>query len=314
MSKSKLSLLATTAFALLAGCALTQADDGTSVSKLVHANEAAVVCTPDQKAHVTIPAGALAADTTITIDPADAPSQAAGYTLVGQGYEFGPSGTHFASPAQVELHYDPSKLPAGVTPDMLGILAISDGGAKVETLKYVTVDPTQHALFGNTSHFTWFAPILAANVQLGGPGGTPDYGVATSGSSQYFDIWLGPNGEVRSTSNLYATGAAPKELDIRVSGAQPNTTLMVTTTLEDPGGPGTPWDRMPGLFQSLANAKTDASGTVVVVLDGQMLQNQVSTWVHEAPGYPSGRVHITVSTPAPIDFYVSLAMNPSVPG
>jgi hypothetical protein len=62
------------------------------------------------------------------------------------------------------------------------------------------------------------------------------------------------------------------------------------------------------------NAKTDASGMLVVVLDGPSLQNQVSTWVHEAPGYPSGRVHITVNLPTPVDFYVSFAMNPTVPG
>jgi hypothetical protein len=309
MSKSKLSLVATVALAIASGCALQQQDE-TRASQLVRADEAAVVCTPDQKAHVTIPAGALAKDTTITIDPADAPPQAAGYTIVGQGYELGPSGTQFSSPAQVELHYDESKLPAGVTPDQLGILAISDGGAKVETLSFVTVDPSQHALFGNTSHFTWFAPIVGPNVQLGGPGGTPSYGVSTSAMPLHFDIWLGPNGEVHSTSNLYASGA-PTQLDIRIAGAAPSTTLMVKETLEDPGGPGTPWDAMPSLFVGLSETKTDASGTLTVVLDGHTLQNTVSTWVREAPGYPSGRVHITVYTPSPVDFWVSFAMSPT---
>lgn len=315
MSKSKLSRFAPFAlFALtvVGGCALTHGGDDSSASQLVKANEGAVVCTPDRKAHVTIPAGALSTDTTITIDPADAPPQASGYTLVGPGYEFGPSGTHFATPAQIELHYDETKLPLGVSPQSIGILAVSDGGAKVELLQHVTVDPSQHAVFGDTSHFTWFAPIVGPSVQLGGPGGTPNYGVATTRFSQRFDIWVGPDGLVRSDSNVYST-PAPTSLSILVTGAAPSTTLRVTETLEDPAGPGTPWDAMPSLFNALSTTQTDASGNLLVTIDGHTLQNEVETWTRQAPGYPSGRVHITVYTPAPVELWVSLAKDPLAP-
>jgi hypothetical protein len=233
---------------------------------------------------------------------------------VGPGYEFGPSGTQFSSPAQVELHYDDAKLPAGVTPQMLGILAISDGGAKVEMLKSVVVDPSQHAIFGDTSHFTWFAPIVSANVQIGGPGGTPDYGVATPSSGQYFNLWVGPDGEVHGDSNVYAS-TAPTSITIRVdtAGAMPNAQLEVQETLEDPGGPGTAWDRMPGIFVGLSTMKTDAKGVLELTLDGRALQNDVVGFTQMSPGYPSGRVHVRVFTPAPIDFWISLAVDPLMP-
>ena len=316
MSKSKLALASLVALALSSGCILSQQqlDDAKAhASQLVVGKDGGLVCTPDQMAHVSIPAGALAMDTTITIDPAAPPAAASGYTIVGQGYDFGPNGTHFSSKATVELHYDETKLPAGVTPQAISILAISDNGAKVEVLPDAMVDTSQHAVYASTSHFTWFAAIVGPNVQVGGPGGTPNYGTATASFPLRSNVWLGPDGWVRSDSNVYAS-TAPTSLSIRVdtAGALRNTTLRVEETLEDPGGPGTPWDRMPSIFLPLGSTATDGSGVLVVTLDGRTLQNTVSSWVRSAPGYPSGRVHVRVYTPAPIDVYVSLAMHPSV--
>lgn len=314
MKTSKLSLFSLVAATALVGCALTQAQDDTRVAQLVHAGEAANVCTPDRKAHVNIPASALAQDTTITIDPAAPPPQAAGYTLVGRGYEYGPSGTKFGKKATIELHYDASMLPAGTSPNAIGILAVSDGGAKVEILPDAVVDAGQHAVWASTTHFTWFAPILAPNVQIGGPGGTPTFGMATTSLPLWSNVWLGPDGWVRGDNAPYAS-TAPTALSIRIdtAGALPNQVLRVEETLEDPAGSGTPWDRMPALFQGLGTMQTDSKGVLALTLDGHMLQYTVTQWVNGAPGYPSGRVHLRIYTPAPIDVYVSLALHPSVP-
>ncbi len=195
--------------ALGAGCALLPKEGGSSsYSQRVPASDGAMVCTVDQEAHVFVPPGALAADTTITITPADPPAVARTYTLIGQGYEFGPSGTQFKSPATVTLHYDPAKLPAGTPPGRIGMLAVTDG-KDLEVLP-ATVDVIAHSVSATTKHFTWFAPFVSttgsgvASVQVGGPGGTPLFATATTTTPARVTLWLGPDGLIRTDQDPYA--------------------------------------------------------------------------------------------------------------
>ena len=60
------------------------------------------VSSSDGNLAVNIPAGALPADVTITTEPAAAPAAGA----VGTVYEIGPTGTQFAMPVTLTLHYD----------------------------------------------------------------------------------------------------------------------------------------------------------------------------------------------------------------
>jgi hypothetical protein len=57
------------------------------------------------KVTVSIPSGALGADTEITVEPASAPA-VDDFDAAGSAYTFGPAGTTFSSPVTVELPYD----------------------------------------------------------------------------------------------------------------------------------------------------------------------------------------------------------------
>jgi len=323
--KSRRSLLLSfLVLSLGSACVLPQLGEtrgSSSVSQTVLASEGGYVCTLDDQAHVAIPPGALGADSTITIATAPPPEAAKTYTLIGQGYEMGPNGTQFEKPATITLHWDPKLLPAGTPASQIGILAISDG-TKVEVLKNPTVDIATHSVWANTSHFTWFAPFVSAgvsvpSVQVGGPGGTPLFATATSTTNTYVDLWLGPDGTIRSTSTGVYAATGPKSLTIRIDtlGASPSTILRIDRTLEDPGAPGTPWDiTMGSAFGPLLGYKTDASGVVEYTVDGITLQKMVTDTVLAAPGYPSGRVRLRVypGVGSPIDVHISLAMHPSV--
>src|SRR3989304_6388074 len=64
----------------------------------------------DEKASVTIPAGALSNDTEITVESVS--NQPVGN--IGSAYEFGTDGTTFSSPVTISLKYHEATLPSGV--------------------------------------------------------------------------------------------------------------------------------------------------------------------------------------------------------
>lgn len=311
MSLSSSLYVSLVALALASGCWL-QAKDTAPQGKaqLVKAADGGYVCTDDDLAHILIAPNSLAADTTITIAPAAPPDAVKTYALVGQGYDFGPNGTHFAKKSTIILHYDDALLPKGTPAQQIGIVAVSDGN-KVELLPDVAVDTAHHTVAASTTHFTWFAPVVVPAVQLGGPDGTPWFAIATASASTSVSVWVGPNGWIRTDANPYAT-TAPQSLWLRVDtlGALPNQRLRVEQTLEDPGGAGTPWDRITTVFAPLTTMPTDASGVVMLAIDGHMLQSEIDAITRSAPGYPSGRVHLRIYAPQPIDLDVSFALHP----
>lgn len=69
-------------------------------------------------AQVVIPAGALGANTAITITQSSsgAPALPVGMTSFGQMFAFTPHGTTFAAPVTVTVPFDPTSVPAGRTP------------------------------------------------------------------------------------------------------------------------------------------------------------------------------------------------------
>lgn len=119
----------------------------TGVTKVTAAS-GGTVTDPGGKASLTIPAGALGADTDITLAVGAAEAGTAGEVLT-----FGPDGTTFASPATLSIKADASKLVTGKT---LAI-AIFEGGAWKET-PGSTFDGT--TVKGPISHFSKYSVIL----------------------------------------------------------------------------------------------------------------------------------------------------------
>src|SRR5205823_3928495 len=83
---------------------------------------------PIAGAAVEVPAGALAAPTTITIEPG-ADIGRAGSAPVGPAAVFGPSGTTFAVPVEVTLPFEAATLPAGRTAADIVVLRRQSIGA-----------------------------------------------------------------------------------------------------------------------------------------------------------------------------------------
>lgn len=128
------------------------------------AAEGGAILTPSQAA-VTVPPGALAADTEVTISREKALLSAAraaalsqsGLEPAGEAISFGPEGTQFSSPVTIELPYDP----ALVAPGMLGRVAVHyfDPNAKTWTALPTQLDPSRHVLIAQTSHFSLYQPL-----------------------------------------------------------------------------------------------------------------------------------------------------------
>lgn len=107
-------------------------------------------------ATVTIPANSLAADTTITVQPAASlPSPPAGMAVVsGTGYAFGPDGTAFSPNATLVFSYIPTGLPTNVPATSLQVGTVVSGAWQ---LLGGTVDTTAHTVTVSIPHFTSYA-------------------------------------------------------------------------------------------------------------------------------------------------------------
>src|SRR4051794_35693253 len=62
---------------------------------------------------LTVPAGAVAGDTTFTIEAGSSAAAPQGKAAVAPVYALGPEGAQFQKPVTVTLPFDPAKLPAG---------------------------------------------------------------------------------------------------------------------------------------------------------------------------------------------------------
>jgi hypothetical protein len=120
--------------------------DGTTVGPA-----GGTVASEDQQAQVVIPAGALAADTEITIDPAS------GYPagpLAGTVYDFGPDGLQFESAVQLKIAYDPALVPDGSSQAKLRLASLS-GDLWLQN-PGSAADSVAHLVSGSVTHFsTW---------------------------------------------------------------------------------------------------------------------------------------------------------------
>ena len=120
--RSRLFRFAATCLVLALGACGGGGDDGNggtpSTGQVVGA-AGGTVAGPNG-AKVVIPAGALASDVTINVaqTSAGSPPLPAGFAALGPMFAFTPHGTSFAMPATVTLPFDPTLVPAGVTPEL----------------------------------------------------------------------------------------------------------------------------------------------------------------------------------------------------
>jgi hypothetical protein len=112
---------------------------------------------------VTIPAGALDEEETITIDPlpddTTLPSSTSGgdpVDVVGLVYDMGPSGTVFKAPVRLTFAYDLDAL-GDIDPQSLRIVTLSNG--ELEILGDTILNTSQFTVSGTTLHFSPFGVV-----------------------------------------------------------------------------------------------------------------------------------------------------------
>lgn len=128
------------------------------VEKLVTAAEGGEVAAEGVK--LNIPAGALAADTTITIETLDEDDQPESHRIASGVFDLGPDGTQFQVPVTLAFDFVNSG-PQGATP----MLAFLENG-EWKTLPDSRVEGGQ--VVATTTHFTPFAVVWEGGVQDGG--------------------------------------------------------------------------------------------------------------------------------------------------
>ena len=100
----------------------------------------------------TVPPGALSTPVGITVStPPDGLPTNRPY-VPGAVFDFGPSGTTFATPATLTISYDPAKLPTGVDPRTLWLHYVQNG--QWIAVPQGHVDVAAHTVTGQVAHFT----------------------------------------------------------------------------------------------------------------------------------------------------------------
>jgi Tol biopolymer transport system component len=102
---------------------------------------------------LAIPAGALAAATTITVVP-EAAAAGDSRLIAGSTYQFGPDGTTFRAPVTLRLAYDPALLPAGVSEQHLHVVTRDAQGGEWTEVPGSTVDVATKTVTAAVTHFS----------------------------------------------------------------------------------------------------------------------------------------------------------------
>jgi hypothetical protein len=125
---------------------------GNPASKLIDATGGSIT-SDDARLTVTVPAGAVAAATTFTLQPIN--NEAPGG--IGNAYRLGPAGMTFSTPVSISFHYSSADL-AGTVPDALS-LGYQDGQGRWVVGESVTVDTSTQTVMVSSDHFSDWAPL-----------------------------------------------------------------------------------------------------------------------------------------------------------
>lgn len=159
------------------------------------------VTTSDGNVTLEIPAGALQAETDVSIFP-QAVRPAADGLVPGTCYEFGPAGTQFSQPAQVVMSYSEASLPAGCQEDTL-VLNKAVGNTW-EPVPGSQVNVAENRVSAPLSGLGIYAIIgqVTAGYQLADLAGDWRFQMLTSGDAPQWTGWG------RGTLSINATGNA----------------------------------------------------------------------------------------------------------
>ncbi|HKW14199.1 MAG TPA: hypothetical protein VJS69_06930 [Candidatus Krumholzibacteria bacterium] len=134
------------------------APDGGATSQTIGA-AGGVVMSEDSVLTLNIPAGALAADTLITIQPITNTA----WGGAGKGYRLTPDGLHFSTPVSLSFKVDPDSL-EGTNSDVIDV-AFQDSKGLWYILKNRSFDDGASRLTATTSHFTDYARVEGIQIR-----------------------------------------------------------------------------------------------------------------------------------------------------
>ena len=230
----------------------------------------------------------------------------------------------------ITYHYE-GRLPAGANPEHLSLIAVSGDGS-IEELRDVVVDTTAKTVAGSITHFTRFyafikGPVVGGpSIQIGGPTLAPLFGVGSAGVPANVDIWLGPDGQVR-TDPYSDVSTDTLVIQVQSDQAGPGAAMGVEMWVTDPVDPGgvvnelgeristTGWWHdtfFGGNFRvSLMSNPYDADGTLIHAISGQQLQSLI---LQHPAGYSSGRMHLRFTSLVDptrfVDAHISFGKSP----
>jgi hypothetical protein len=117
------------------------------------------VTSTDGNATIEIPAAALSADTSISIESAPQAPPPPAATLVSTPFTFHPEGQRFLQPVKVTLAFDPALLPASATSNDVVIYTAPEGSADYASLATTLSDRSQ--VVAAVTHFSTFVAAVA---------------------------------------------------------------------------------------------------------------------------------------------------------
>lgn len=115
------------------------------------------VTSPDGTS-LMIPAGALAAETTIVIESNPSAPLPSGSAVVGPTHRLGPEGQTFLQPFSLTVPYEPTRLPDSRTGAAVVIVTAAQGSESYLPLATTSLDPTHVRAEG--THFSNFVPVV----------------------------------------------------------------------------------------------------------------------------------------------------------
>jgi hypothetical protein len=139
---------------------------GTPVSQVIGSSGGSITST-DGSAELVIPAGALSANTTITLQPITNTCPAG----IVSAFRFSPNGLHFNQPATLIFHYPDSVL-KNTIPGLMGI-AVQDSNGYWKVANKVNNDTIAHTISASIVHFTDYSPMDLINLHPLSPAVNP---------------------------------------------------------------------------------------------------------------------------------------------
>jgi protocatechuate 3,4-dioxygenase beta subunit len=276
---------------------------------------------------VTIPAGALSADTMVNVKSAPNAMTPLGVTAAGTPFLLTPEGQEFSEPVTVTLTLDPSMM-SGATAKDVTIYTAPANTSRYVALPTTVVDDTH--VQAQVSHFCWFFPGLIWHHGGWEPGWNPDTQFAppaqcnSSGVPYVADLCEVPQ------STAQSVGALPQSLSglgaaiignyaYAVGGTnQPNgvtSSAAVYYSQLGAGGTLAPWSQTTSLPLGIYEPAVVANNGYLYVLGGAIAYGTGATvlssvyYAKQNADGTLGAWNATTSLPVPRMAAASVALN-----